>query len=97
MAVKYTIKHFNNQFPDDDACLNYIFKCKYPDLKGYYCVKGRKCYTNSKNNHIYPLVGTIFENSSTSLCSWFYAMFFISYFSHKVIISVIVAFFNSSY
>ncbi len=78
MSTKYTIKHFNNQFPDDNACLDYIFKYKYPDLKGYYRVKGRKCYTNSKNTHIYPLVGTIFENSSTSLRSWFYAMFLFS-------------------
>src|SRR5207245_11407884 len=26
-------------------------------------------------NHIYPLVGTIFEKSSTSLWLWFYAMY----------------------
>jgi len=78
MPAKYTIKHFNNQFPDDDVCLDYIFRYKYPNLKGYYRVKGRKCYANSKGKHLYPLVGTIFENSPTSLRLWFYSMFLFS-------------------
>lgn len=72
--MNYTIKDLKKDFPDDDTCLEYIFKMKYPNAK-YYRVKGRKTYADSKGNQIYPLKGTIFENSSTPLTSWFYAIF----------------------
>jgi len=36
-ANKYTIKDFNQQFPTDDACLEFLFKARYP--KGVYCEK----------------------------------------------------------
>ena len=75
---KYTIKDLRRDFPDDDACLDYIFEQKYPDVKGYHRVKGRKCYANSKGKQIHPLAKTIFEKSSTPLTDWFYAIFLFS-------------------
>lgn len=76
--MKYTIKNFQKDFPNDDVCLDYIFKQKYPDTKQYYKVKGRKCYANPAGEQIHPLAGTIFEKSSTSLTNWFYAVYLFS-------------------
>src|SRR4030042_2076228 len=86
---KYTIKDFNKQFPNDDACLEYLKNYLYPD--GIYCEKcnkitkharlsNRKAYSCSKcGTHTYPMVNTIFKDSQTSLKYWFYAIFLISH------------------
>lgn len=77
--MKYSIKDFKNEFPNDEACLDYIFKNKHPDLTGaYYKIKDRKCYENVSGQQIHPLRGTIFEKSSTPLVSWFYAIYLFS-------------------
>ena len=73
--MKYTIKDFKKDFPTEDSCLDYIFNKKYPSIKGFYRVKGRKCYADAQGKQIHPLKGTIFEKSSTSLDLWFYAIF----------------------
>src|SRR5207302_5446737 len=42
----------------------------------HYRVKGRTAYAcETCGNHIFPLAGTIFEKTSTSLRLWFYAMY----------------------
>jgi len=77
--MKYNIKQFREEFPNDDVCLDYIFKAKHPDFVGkYYRVKGRSCYANVAGEHLYPLVGTIFEKSSTPLTLWFHAIYLFS-------------------
>ncbi len=76
--MKYSIKDFRKEFPDERACLDYIFKKKFPDLKGYYFVTGRKCYANAQGKQIHPVKGTIFEHSSTPLTLWFYAIYLFS-------------------
>ncbi|MDE1970781.1 MAG: IS1595 family transposase [Patescibacteria group bacterium] len=73
--MNYTINNFKKEFPDEKACLDYIFAKKYPNAKQYYFVKGRKCYANPQGQQLHPLVGTIFEKSSTPLTLWFYAIF----------------------
>lgn len=84
--VRYTIKEFNEQFPDDDACLDAIFAMRYGDVDTcpkcgvvgtrFYHVKGRKCYACMHCGYqLHPLSQTIFHKSSTSLVSWFYVMF----------------------
>jgi len=83
--AKFTIKEFNTQFPDDDTCLEFIFKARYPDgvfcqtcqkITKYYRRTGRKAYAcEFCGNHIFPTAGTIFHKSPTPLRSWFYAMF----------------------
>lgn len=80
-GMKYTIKNLHTEFPSDDACLEFIFKHKYPDAKGYSRMSGRKAYANSQGHHIHPLAGTIFEKSPTSLSVWFHVMFLFA--SHK--------------
>lgn len=86
--MKYTIKDFNNDFPTDDACLDYIFEHRYngkdtecPECnkKGFYRVKDRKCYACSWCGYqLHPLADTIFHKSSTSLKDWFFAIFLMS-------------------
>jgi len=76
--MKYTIKQFQREFPNDDACLDYIFKKKYPEAMGFYRVRGRKCYANATGHQIHPVAGTIFEKSATPLTLWFYAIYLFS-------------------
>jgi hypothetical protein len=76
--MEYNIKQFRAEFPDEKTCLQYIFNKKYPSLKGWYPVKGRKCFANAKGKQIHPIAGTIFEKSSTPLTLWFYAIFLFS-------------------
>lgn len=84
---RYTVKHFNVQFPDDSACLDFIFKQRYPDggtcecgkTDCFYRVEKRRCYSCSYCGHqVSPTEGTIFHKSSTSLKTWFFAMFLMS-------------------
>src|SRR3989304_5662247 len=85
---KYTIRDFNRDFPDDDACLQSILDMLSPEgivcracdeVRPHHKLSNRKAYScDYCGTHVYPLAGTIFEKSSTSLKSWFYAMFLIS-------------------
>src|ERR1700686_1046434 len=84
--LRYTVNTFNQEFPNDDACLAHIAEERFPggvtkcakcdvDRK-HYRVRGRTAYAcDHCGNHIYPLAGTIFEKSTTSLRLWFYAMY----------------------
>jgi transposase len=81
----YSLMEFMEQFPDDGACLEYLVKRLYPE--GIYCPtcarvtkhhreKNRPSYACQYcGHHEHPLVGTIFENSATSLRLWFYAIY----------------------
>ena len=85
---KYTITNFNKQFPDDNACLEWLKTCRYPS--GIFCKTCGKTTNHSKltkkpiyscnrcGTHVHPMVGTIFERSRTPLTSWFYAIFLMS-------------------
>jgi transposase len=84
--LRYTVNHFNAEFPDDDACLQYIMDERFPNGLAHcekcqketkhHRVTGRKAYAcDHCGSHLYPLAGTIFEKTSTSLRLWFYAMY----------------------
>jgi len=84
-TAKYTLKDFNEKYPTDDACLERIFKGRYPD--GVYCQKCQKVTTHYRianrkvyscefcGSHFSPTAGTIFHKSDTPLRSWFHAIF----------------------
>lgn len=85
-AQKYTVADFEREFPDDDACLEYIKEQRWSDGitkcekcgedRKHYRVTGRTAFAcDHCGNHIYPLAGTIFEKTTTSLKLWFHAMF----------------------
>lgn len=77
--MKYSIKQLKQDFPTDEACLDYIFKLRYPQAQGYYRVRARKCYSHKTTKHqIHPLADTIFHKSSTSLVDWFFAIYLMS-------------------
>jgi len=82
----YTIADFNREFPSDDACLEYIKEQRWPNgltrcekcdtERKHYRVTGRTAYAcDHCGNHIYPLAGTVFRKSTTSLKAWFYVMY----------------------
>src|SRR5271165_5190632 len=84
--LRLTINDFNSRFPDDDACLEAIKEMRFPD--GY--AECEKCQQQRKHHRvtgrpafacdycgsmISPMAGTIFHKSTTSLRTWFYAMY----------------------
>jgi transposase-like protein len=87
--LKYTVADFNTEFPNDAACLTHIFEARWPGgitvcdsekcgnvERKHHHVTGRTAYAcDYCGKHIYPLAGTIFEKSTTSLKTWFYAMY----------------------
>ena len=79
---KYTVKDFDREFPTEDACLEYVKERRFPGgvamcvnckvERKHYRVSGRTSYAcHACGNHIYPLAGTIFHKSTTSLRTWF--------------------------
>lgn len=81
---KYTIDDLRRDYPDDDACLDRIFKLRYSNLvcpkcdsdKPFTRVKKRRSYQcPACAFQIYPTKGTIFEKTTTPLTYWFYAIF----------------------
>jgi len=86
IELRYTVAQFNAEFPTDDSCLEYIKEQRWPDgvtncekcgsEQKHHRVAGRTAYAcQACGNHIYPLAGTVFEKSTTSLKLWFYAMY----------------------
>ena len=85
-GLAYTVADLSREFPNDDACLEYIKEQRWPNSvakcekcnieRKHYRVAGRKAYAcNRCGNHIYPLKGTLFARSATSLQTWFYVMY----------------------
>ncbi len=85
---KYTIAQFNKDFPDDNACLEWLRNQLYPkkiwcpickkDTK-YHRISTRKVYGCDYCGHqISPTVSTIFDHSPTPLKHWFYAIYLMS-------------------
>src|SRR4051794_30862859 len=85
---------FVREFPDDETCLRHVWRERFaPDgdhafcerceaervFKRYETAQKRPCwFCQTCGFRIHPLVGTIFERSSTSLKLWFYAMYLIT-------------------
>ena len=88
---RYSLMEFMAEFPDDAACLDYLWRTLYaPDGKHFHCpkcdavrtfhrVESRPLYSCAKcGKGIHPTAGTIFEKSSTSLHLWFYGVYLMS-------------------
>jgi transposase len=83
--IKYTVKNFEREFPTDDICLEWIFNHRYPNgvscpvcqkVTKHHRVAKRSCFEcDNCGNQIYPTANTIFHKSSTSLKTWFHAIF----------------------
>ncbi len=87
--LRYTIRDFNRQFPNDDACLEHLKEQRFPggvakcdkcgvDRK-HHRVTGRPAWAcDYCGSMISPMAGTIFAKSSTPLKTWYYAMYLMS-------------------
>lgn len=84
MTKSMNIKEFFKLFPDDDACLEHLFKTRYGAepvcnrcgiIGGWKRLSNMPAYTCNCGNHIHPMAGTPFERSRTPLQKWYYAMF----------------------
>lgn len=87
--IKYTLIDMQREFPDDKACLEWLFDYQHPN--GLTCekcgvVNAKFHYISSKKSfscqwcghHVFPAAGTIFDHSSTPLTKWFYAIYLMS-------------------
>ena len=82
---KYTLLDFEKQFPNDDACLEWLKNYLYPN--GIFCktcesvtkhhkVASRKSYScQFCGHHVHPTADTIYHKSTTPLRLWFYAVY----------------------
>ena len=87
VVMRYTFKQFKAEYPDDQACLVSVLvnrfgstcpRCGVVGVK-FHPITGRKGFVCSEcDSHVYPLKGTIFQKSTTSLWSWFYAIYLFS-------------------
>lgn len=85
--MKFTIKKFREQYPDDDTCLDAIFKLRYAKIPccpqcsqetTFKRIPGRRCYQCSDKDcqyQLYPTAGTVFEKTRTPLTLWFYVIY----------------------
>jgi|SRR5579862_215496 len=90
----YSVHDFRAEFPDDDACLEWLWRTRYAEdgehalcpkckqersFKRYATKQQRQSWTcTGCGHHIHPTAGTIFHKSSRPLTDWFYAMFLVS-------------------
>ncbi len=94
MSTGPTIQDFFKQFPDDDACLDYLMAKRHG--KALDCPKcGKHGKFHRVRRHpayecawcgyeIFPMVGTIFHRSHTPLQKWFYAIYLFTTSRHGV-------------
>ena len=85
MSANYTVKQFFAEFSSDDVCLTRIMEVRFglrhicekcgKDAT-FHKLENRRAYSCSAcGDHVYPCAGTIFQDSRTSLQSWFYAIY----------------------
>lgn len=86
--MKYTVKDLRVDFPDEEACLEWLVNYLYPE--GITCKRCRKAVKHHKlkdrkvyscqacGTQVSPTAGTIFHKSSTPLTTWFHAIYLMS-------------------
>ena len=85
MSEKFTVRDFFKRFPDDDACLQHVMEVRFGARhvcaacgveSTFHRIAKRKAYACAAcGAHLYPCAGTIFQDSRTSLQTWFYVIF----------------------
>ena len=93
--AKFTFKQFQDEYPDDAACLRKIMEiqwggettlCAHCDKRTrFHPMTKRRAYSCQEcGHHIYPAAGTIFHKSRTPLTKWFFAMYLLTSTRHGV-------------
>ena len=88
---QYSLFEFTREFPDDAACLEFLWRSRYSGdgenaicsrckverrFKRYRTAQQRQSWTcTACGLNVHPTAGTIFEGSSTSLHLWFYGIY----------------------
>jgi transposase-like protein len=91
---RYTLMQFMREFPDDEACLNWLWRNRYSEdgehawcpkegrersFKRYHTSQRRQSWTcTGCGHHLHPTAGTIFAKSATALHLWFYGIYLIT-------------------
>jgi transposase-like protein len=89
MQHKFPLGQFALRFPNDEVCLEEIRKYRFPEgIRCARCKRTTRHYRISRRS-VYackfcrsqssPLVGTIFEKTTTPLRLWFYALFLMTH------------------
>ncbi|HUD18823.1 MAG TPA: IS1595 family transposase [Patescibacteria group bacterium] len=86
--MKFTINDFHKRYPNDNVCLDEIFKARYGRITvcpkcqketKFNRIKERKCYCcQFCGFQLHPVAHTIFHKSETPLKNWFYALYLFS-------------------
>ncbi len=93
MTATFAVQDFFRRFPDDDACLDYLFRLKFGEepacskcgeIGAFHRLRKMPAYTCNCGHHIHPMAGTIFKRSRTSLQKWFYATYLFTTTRHGV-------------
>ena len=81
----YTMKNFDQEFPSDDVCLEWIKNHRWPsgihclkcqEITKHHRVKNRPCYECDRcGSQVYPTANTIFHKSTTPLRTWFQVIY----------------------
>ena len=88
---QYSLFEFMREFPDDDACLNWLWRTRFSEdgehaqcpkcdrlrpFRRYETSQRRQSWTcTACGHHLHPTAGTIFHKSATSLHLWFYGIY----------------------
>ena len=93
-AATDTFNQFQQDYPNDEACLDKIMELRYgkepicPACQRkakYHRISKRRAYAcQFCGEHVYPCVGTIFKKSTTPLSKWFFAMYLFTTTRHGV-------------
>lgn len=93
-SSEFSVRAFFKQFPDDEACLTYIFNVRFGERHvcracgveaTFHRMTNRRAFACSAcGDHVYPTAGTIFEDTRTPLQSWFYAIYLFVTTRHDV-------------
>lgn len=80
-----SVREFFARFPTDDACLDHVMEVRYGlrhpcdkclSLSTFHRLAWRHAYSCAHcGHHVYPCAGTIFQDSTTPLQIWFYAIY----------------------
>ena len=93
MSKMPTVQDFFRNFPDDETCLEHLFKTRFGsevacpkcgEIGKFRRLRKVPAYTCNCGHHIHPMAGTPFEHSRTPLQKWFYAMYLFTASRHGV-------------
>jgi transposase-like protein len=82
-----SIIEFQQWFPDEQACIDYLYKTRWPDgfkcpicgdTEAYYISSRRLFQCKSNKHQTYLTAGTVMQGTRTSLLTWFWAAYLLT-------------------